>query len=905
MIGRTIAHYQLTDKLGAGGMGEVYLAHDTKLDRKVALKILPADVADHPDRMKRFVQEAKAASALNHPNIITIYEIDESDSGLFIATEFIDGETLGARELRAPLKLGESVDIATQIASALAAAHAAGIVHRDIKPDNVMLRHDGIVKVLDFGLAKLTDRTSPEAVEKEALTRANIKTEPGVVMGTVIYMSPEQARGLPVDARTDIFSLGVVIYEMLAGRNPFQGATPSDVIAAILKTEPPLLSHCLPDVPRELEHLVGKALRKDREARYQGIKDLLIDLKDLKQDMEMEARLEQRAYPLGALSGATASRSGQVNVMQSGTAHQAWWSGWSAKAALALGGIVVLTAAWFLLSRFRGGAGETPATLRSAAFAQLTDQAGQELFPSLSPDGKSFVYVRDGDIYFQRVGGKNLLNLTKDSPAADTQPAFSPDGEHIAFRSERDGGGIFVIGATGESVKRLTDFGYNPVWSPDGQEILCATLGIVQPAGRSAIFSQLWSVNVATGERRLVTKGDAVQPNWSPNGSRIAYWGLHQGGWRDIWTIPARGGEPVAVTNDAAVDWNPVWSPDGKHLYLASDRGGSMNFWRVPIEEASGKVLGPPEPVTTPSSYSEHLSFSRDGRRMAYVQTISSANLQQVGFDPARETLVGGPVPITQGSRQATAPNLSPDGEWLTFGFQGEKQEDLYVIRRGGTGLRQLTDDIYKDRTPRWSPDGKRIAFYSDRSGRYEIWLISPDGSRLEQLTYTSGQSPIYPVWSPDGTRLAYSIEGSGAFILEIGKPWKEQSPQALPPMSDPPGRFTAWSWSPDGQRLAGWRQRTEGAPPASNIVLYSFVSQQYEQLTDVGNGPIWLSDSRRLLFLRQGHLWLADSQSKKFHEILSVAPHNIASLGLSRDNRLICFSLSATEADIWLMTLE
>jgi eukaryotic-like serine/threonine-protein kinase len=287
------------------------------------------------------------------------------------------------------------------------------------------------------------------------------------------------------------------------------------------------------------------------------------------------------------------------------------------------------------------------------------------------------------------------------------------------------------------------------------------------------------------------------------------------------------------------------------------------------------------------------------------VQTISSANLQQVGFDPARETLVGVPVPITQGSRQATAPNLSPDGEWLTFGFQGEKQEDLYVIRRGGTGLRQLTDDIYKDRTPRWSPDGKRIAFYSDRSGRYEIWLISPDGSRLEQLTSTSGQSPIYPVWSPDGTRLAYSIEGSGAFILEIGKPWKEQSPQALPPMSDPPGRFTAWSWSPDGQRLAGWRQRTEGAPPASNIVLYSFVSQQYEQLTDVGNGPIWLSDSRRLLFLRQGHLWLADSQSKKFHEILSVAPHNIASLGLSRDNRLICFSLSATEADIWLMTLE
>src|SRR5438105_8446286 len=225
--GTKLGRYEIRSKIGAGGMGEVYLAQDAKLDRKVALKILPAELAADEDRMRRFVQEAKAASALNHPNIITIYEIDETGSGHFIATEFIEGETLREREQK-PLQLSESLDIATQLASALAAAHAAGIVHRDIKPENVMLRHDGIVKVLDFGLAKLTDRISPEAVESEALTRANIKTEPGVVMGTVIYMSPEQARGLPVDARTDIFSLGVVIYEMLAARNPFQGATPSD-----------------------------------------------------------------------------------------------------------------------------------------------------------------------------------------------------------------------------------------------------------------------------------------------------------------------------------------------------------------------------------------------------------------------------------------------------------------------------------------------------------------------------------------------------------------------------------------------------------------------------------------------------------------------------------------------------
>src|SRR5438128_1057041 len=218
--GVTLSQYHIVSKIGAGGMGEVYLAQDTKLDRKVALKILPADLAANHDRMRRFVQEAKAASALNHPNIITIHEIDETDSGHFIATEFIDGETLREREQK-PLQLSESLDIVTQIASALAAAHAAGIVHRDIKPENVMLRHDGIVKVLDFGLAKLSEPPAVAGgpvVDTEAPTRANIKTDPGVVMGTAIYMSPEQARGLPVDSRTDIFSLGVVLYEMIAGR---------------------------------------------------------------------------------------------------------------------------------------------------------------------------------------------------------------------------------------------------------------------------------------------------------------------------------------------------------------------------------------------------------------------------------------------------------------------------------------------------------------------------------------------------------------------------------------------------------------------------------------------------------------------------------------------------------------
>src|SRR2546429_312865 len=295
--GTKLGRYEIRSKIGEGGMGEVYLAQDTKLDRKVALKILPVEVAAHPDRMKRFLREAKTVSALNHPNIITIYEIEHIDSVNVIATEFIDGETLRQRLKNAPVKLGEVLDVATQIASALSAAHAAGIVHRDIKPENIMLRRDGIVKVLDFGLAKLTERLPPDSVDAEAATKGLVQTESGVVLGTVAYMSPEQARGLAADARTDFFSLGVVIYELVAGRSPFSGATRSDLIAALLEKEPPPLARFIPESPAELERIVMKALAKDPDERFQTAKDLLIDLKRLKQKLGVDAEIERTSAP--------------------------------------------------------------------------------------------------------------------------------------------------------------------------------------------------------------------------------------------------------------------------------------------------------------------------------------------------------------------------------------------------------------------------------------------------------------------------------------------------------------------------------------------------------------------------------------------------------------------------------
>src|SRR5262245_27791912 len=321
--GTRLGHYEIRSRIGAGGMGEVYLAEDIKLRRKVALKLLSADLTRDADRLRRFEQEAQAASALNHPNILVIYEIGTEGDAHFIATEFIEGETLRQHLHREQLSIHECLDIATQVTSALSAAHRAGIIHRDIKPENIMIRPDGYVKVLDFGLAKLTEQHS-SSIDTEAPTVANANTDPGTVLGTLNYMSPEQARGKPLDARSDIFSLGVVIYEMVAGRAPFEGETSSDVMGFILHKEPAPLARYTPEVPAELDRIVAKALTKDKEDRYQTARDLLIDLKRLKQKQEFEAELERSVSPesisrppAGATSSGTAMDTAAASTVRS------------------------------------------------------------------------------------------------------------------------------------------------------------------------------------------------------------------------------------------------------------------------------------------------------------------------------------------------------------------------------------------------------------------------------------------------------------------------------------------------------------------------------------------------------------------------------------------------------------
>jgi eukaryotic-like serine/threonine-protein kinase len=570
---------------------------------------------------------------------------------------------------------------------------------------------------------------------------------------------------------------------------------------------------------------------------------------------------------------------------------------------VALGAIAALGALWYLVLRPGLAIRETAKPITNVNFTQLTDLPGPEYFPSLSPDGKSLIYVSrssgNWDIYLQRVGGRNPTNLTKDSTADDTQPAFSPDGERIVFRSEREGGGIYLMGATGESARRLSDFGYNPVWSPDGERVLVATESVIQPSTRPT-KSQLWTIKVSDGDRHLVAEGDALQPSWSPHGDRIAYWGRPQGGQGDIWTISADGRNAVRVTSEASMDWNPVWSPDGRYLYFCSDRTGNMNIWRIPIAEKTGKLLGKPEAVTNGAGAStEHISLAQDGRRIAYVAHEEIKNLRKVTFDPSTEKIAGEPVPITRGSLQFFFPDPSPDGDWLAYYSLG-KQEDIFIIRADGTDMRQLTNDAFKDREPRWSPDGKRIAFTSDHSGSSEIWAINRDGSGLQQLTQMAGAH--HPVWSPDGSQMVYSIHTprNAAYIFRVGQAWAEQTPAALAPLSDTSQTFETWSWSPDGKRLAGLRHFADGSH--AGIGVYDLESKTYDWLTNFGEWPLWFEDGRRILFADHGKIFIIDSESRKYHEVFPVADGDIGSPGLSRDNRLIYFTFVASEADVWLL---
>lgn len=866
LIGRTIGNYRIVELLGAGGMGEVYAAEDVRLGRRLALKVLPREFSDSPDRKRRFEREARAASALNHPNIITIFGSETEDGVDFIVSELIEGKTLRDLISDGPLAPTLAVDIATQVADALDAAHSVGIVHRDIKPANIMIRPDGRVKVLDFGLAKLT-----VASTLGALAETHDRTEASRVMGTINYMSPEQALGQTLDGRSDLFSLGVCLYEMLAGETPFAGNTDAAVYDAILNKDAPFVAETNREVSPRLGRIVSRALEKKPDDRFESAAAMRDELKSFGEPVEMFVAVSEKF------------RSVARPVL------------------LVLVSLVLVTisVALFFYWRPLQVAAFDPS---GVAYRQITSRDGAENSPSLSSDGRFLIFAShekgNWDIFQRNLDGEELVNLTGDSDSDDRQPTYSPDGSKIAFRSEREGGGVFVMNADGSDVRKVVGEGFFPAWSPDGKELVVSTVNFIEPLDRGG-KSRLFVVDIANGNRRTIpVSEDAIQASWSPHRYRIAYWATADGGARDVKTISADGdSDVVAVTNDVAVDWNPVWSPDGNHLYFVSNRSGTMSLWRVAIDEKSGRVLGEPESVPTPTSYFQHLAFSRDGKTFAFVHSNFTANIERFDYYPETESVSSTPTSLTKGAKFVRNPSYSPDGTQIAFDAVTNKQEDIFVMKSDGTNVRQLTNDIHKDRAPTWSPDGKSIVFYSSRTGKYKGWKVNADGGGLSQLTFGDDNEFLH-IWSRDGRYLVSNPDMKLPVLYSASQPFERGPAETLPDLFADGSWLMAESWSPDSSKLAAMRVSND--PTVAGIVIYNVNSRKYDIMTDFGADAFWLPDNRRLIFADVDKLYLLDSETKKTKPLTTV-DGKIQLIAISPDNRAVSIAVQRLESDIWV----
>ncbi|MCJ7612976.1 MAG: serine/threonine-protein kinase [Candidatus Aminicenantes bacterium] len=697
MIGRSLAHYSIIEKLGEGGMGAVYKARDERLDRFVALKILPAEKMADPERRRRFAQEAKSASALNHPNIVTIYDIGQEDDVHFIAMEYVAGRTL--TELIGPngLPLKEALDFAIQIADGLGKAHAAGIIHRDLKPSNIMVTPDGLAKILDFGLAKLVEKVERpgDIAVTMTLARAPV-TEEGMILGTIAYMSPEQAAGKSVDARSDIFSFGSVLYEMLTGRRAFEGETKATTMAAVIALDPASPSGISPSLPAGVEQVVMRCLRKDPQRRWQNISDLKVALQDMKKESESDK--------LSVMAAAPSQARRKPRLVPA----------LAALGVLAAGGVI----AWLVLKPAPGPVMVQP--------ERITFESGGAFNPAISPDGKLIAYSseRNGnmDIYVRQLSGQQTLRRTE-HPSPDWFPCFSPDGSKIVFWSERDGGGLYIFEALAGTERRIAEGGRLPAFSPDGSTILYL---VASATG----WAKMFMVPAAGGvpspfqpEFVVLRKGGShSSPLWSPDGKNIFFDGVQPGdpdgpGW---WLAPVAGGPAVRInppqfTYPGATRVVMAWWND--HIYYTEGTSvAAMSLYRVPLSGGSRPAAGPPQLIASLPAMLWGLSISSDGR-MVFSTLSLTPNIWSVPLRSSDGTASGPPEPVTSDSTGKWDVAVSADGSTLAWTAYSPQRTEIRV-RKTATGHEEsiVCSNATTNVFPRLSPDGSRLA-YSDMVG--------------------------------------------------------------------------------------------------------------------------------------------------------------------------------------------
>jgi Tol biopolymer transport system component/predicted Ser/Thr protein kinase len=786
--GSKISHFEILDKLGEGGMGVVWKARDLRLDRLAALKFLPPDKLANPERKRRFVQEAKAASALNHPNIVTIYEIDSADGQDFIAMELVSGETLEHLIPRKGLRTAETLKYAVQIADALAKAHAAGIVHRDLKPSNIMVTADGAVKVLDFGLAKLTE---PEESSEDGSTQTiRVETEEGTIVGTFSYMSPEQAEGRKVDPRSDIFAFGAVLYEMVTGHRAFRAESKASTLAAILHLEPKPPGEVSQDAPPDLERLIARCLRKDRDRRFQSAADLKAALLDLKEASE---------------SGALAA----PRPVSARPATRRWL--WATATAMGLAAGVI----WLTLSRRT--ARDEPLTV-----TPFITEPGIKTGATISPDGAMVAYsatdpaTGNADIWVRQIGSDSSLRLTT-NPSPDFAPAWSPDGRRIAFlRSAQThvaeiilapplGGPERTVGSTScytDLIVYMANPGVPPpylAWTPDSRWLVTTDRTSQDGACGLVLLS------VETGEKRSLTSPRLTPPYsdggpaFSPDGRSLAFSRLFGYGKSEIFVLPlsaawAAQGDPRQLTTHNRLSMSPAWTPDGKEIVFSSSLSGAQGLFRIAVSASAQPrpLLGAGEDGFVPavakdaksgqarlvytkfvwgtaiwradrgSEAKEFLTstraqwspqYSPDGSHIAFESNRTSPGNEIWTCDASGANCTQ--LTYSQGGHSGS-PRWSPDGKQLAYDSRLDEHFNINVISASGGAPRRITADSADHYQPSWSRDGNWIYFGSNRTGRFEIWKAPAAGGDQVQVTFGGG---VCALESVDGATVYYSKE--------------------------------------------------------------------------------------------------------------------------------------------------
>ena len=887
LIGSELGHYRILEHLGSGGMGDVYLAEDVTLHRKVALKVLPAAMAARPDRLGRFRREAESVAALSHPNIVTIFSVEEAEGFHFLTMELIDGKTLDGIIPPGGLPAADLLGLAVPMADALSAAHDAGVVHRDIKPSNVMVDRRGRLRILDFGLARLDQPESERA--STALTAA--VTREGTRIGTIPYMAPEQVQGKRVDHRADLFSCGVVLYEMATGRRPFTGESDPEVMSAILRDDPTPLGELAPDAPRRLVAIVDRCLRKDPSERYPSAAELRDDLD----------RLRNQIVP--------STRSGEHPAERGGRPVRWWVLG---GAVLAVVAIVVAAVLWRSVPRAAGN--EAAGSVQERRVSQLTFGAGLEEWPAWSPDGAKLVYSAEKDGFkklFERDLASGEIRQITEGPADDVQPAWSPMGARVAFvRSSRDdgrlepddlfgnffeGGDIWQVDLTSGETSPLIEKAFSPAWSPDGSQIAFDA----EWAGPVRI----WVADARGRNARQITNDTSeavnhVEPSWSPDGEKIVF-RRREKSKSDIQVVDLASSEVIWVTDDDYRDLNARWAPDGRSIIFSSYRGGGQNVWRQPVD-ARGRPAGPAEQLTTGAGNDVQVAVSPDGRRVSFTVLGINSDLWRLGMDPETGQRTGNPTPLVSTTREDSRGSWSPDGSTLAFNSDRLGNMNIWLRSLRDGSERQLTKGAGGDYQPNWSPDGSRIVFFSSRKGNVDIWDVEVATGEIRQLT-TSPTLDQNPFYSPDGKKIAFQSDRDGR--LEVWVMDADGAGQSQLSSIGTSGHFMRWT--DDGSAVI---HRGLGLP-GTNLVRQPLDGSEPVALPEIKDAGYHISFSpdRRLILDVTGHktLWVFPVSGGERRKVFEFGDPDIRIdyPVWSPDGRWAIFDHADYQgADVWLL---